>query len=75
MKNMEEMMADLKSKTGHDFDQAFLEAMIIHHQQAVRMSDDALDKAEDEEVRELAKNINVSQQEEIEKMKQMKENG
>lgn len=63
-------MSRLQSATGRDFDIAFLEMMIPHHQGAVRMSQDALARAERQETQRLAQRINQSQQQEITRMEQ-----
>jgi uncharacterized protein (DUF305 family) len=47
----------------------FAEMMIPHHQQAIEMSDLALQNSEDSEVRALAQQIKDAQAPEIEKMK------
>jgi uncharacterized protein (DUF305 family) len=39
------MMSELNSKTGDDFDKAFLSEMIVHHQGAVQMAQAALSNA------------------------------
>lgn len=72
-KTMQEMMNEMKEKSGSEFDEAFIETMIIHHKQAVEMTNDALEKAEDEELREMAKEMNMKQQEEIDKMENMRQ--
>jgi uncharacterized protein (DUF305 family) len=52
------------------FDLRFIDAMIPHHQGAVVMANDALSKSQRSEVRQLAQEIIVSQQAEIDQMKQ-----
>jgi uncharacterized protein (DUF305 family) len=49
-------------------DAAFLRMMIPHHQQAIDMSEEALDEADHPELRELAKKIIAEQSAEIELM-------
>jgi uncharacterized protein (DUF305 family) len=70
-KMMEEDMTKLRSASGSHFDTHFLQAMIKHHQGAVTMSDDALAKARDPEVRSKAKEIHDKQKGEISDMKHM----
>jgi uncharacterized protein (DUF305 family) len=52
------------------YDLRFLEAMISHHEGALAMAQDALQKAEHEEIRALAEAIIETQQAEIEQMKE-----
>lgn len=52
------------------FDRRFLDAMIPHHQGAVIMGKDALQKSNRPELQQLAKNIIASQQKEIDLMAQ-----
>ena len=53
-----------------DFDKRFIDAMIPHHEGAVVMANDVLQKSKRPEVLQLAKNIIASQQTEIEQMQQ-----
>jgi uncharacterized protein (DUF305 family) len=55
------------------FDKAFIDAMIPHHQSAISMAQVAYEKSENPEIRELAENIISAQQEEIEQMRQWRE--
>ena len=57
------MLADLCD--AEDVDVAFLELMIPHHQSAIVMAEAALEQAERDEIRELAKEITESQAAEI----------
>jgi uncharacterized protein (DUF305 family) len=50
------------------FDKRFLDAMIPHHQGAVTMSKDAIQKSKRPEMQKLSKNIIASQQKEIDTM-------
>ena len=52
------------------FDRRFLEAMIPHHEGAVAMARDALQKAEQREIGELAGAIIATQEAEITQMRQ-----
>src|ERR671917_620365 len=45
------------------FDKAFIDAMIPHHQSAIEMSQVALDKSDNPQIKELAQNIISAQQE------------
>lgn len=69
---MDQMMGSIKDNSGYKFDQAFINAMIVHHEGAVKMAEQARHKAEHQELRGLAENIISSQTAEIEQMKQWK---
>jgi uncharacterized protein (DUF305 family) len=64
-------MSSLQSATGHDFDHAFLEMMVPHHEGAIAMSRDAAAKAEHDELRRKAQEMADKQQREIEDIKKM----
>lgn len=51
-----------------NYDQRFLEAMIMHHEDALEMAEDALGKSNRDEVKQLAQDIINTQKAEIEKM-------
>lgn len=53
-----------------DFDLRFLNAMIPHHEGAVVMAEDALNKSQRSEIKKLSSEILSSQKAEIEQMKQ-----
>lgn len=55
------------------YDLRFIEAMIPHHEGAIAMAQDALQKAEHPEIRDLARIIIATQQAEIEQMKQWRQ--
>lgn len=54
----------------NEFDLRFLNAMIPHHEGAIVMAKDALNKAKHPELKQLANEIATSQQTEIDQMKQ-----
>lgn len=56
-----------------DFDLRFMNAMIPHHEGAVTMAQDALNKSKRSEVKQLAQDIITSQSAEIEQMNQWKQ--
>ncbi len=60
----------IKNNKGGDFDKAYIEHMIGHHQDAVNMSVLAEENAEHQEIKDLAKDIISSQSSEITKMNQ-----
>lgn len=65
-------MKKLESLTGNQFDLAFIEMMIPHHQGAVTMAKDALEKAEHPEIKTLARSIIMAQEDEIKSMQDWK---
>ena len=67
---MNGMMAGLEGKKGDDFDKAFLEEMIMHHEGAVLMAEAALDDAKHKEIITLAEVIISAQTTEIDMMKE-----
>lgn len=61
---MQKMMSALQSAQGNDFDLAFTESMVKHHQSAIMMAQDALSKASSDEIKGLAKKIVSAQKKE-----------
>ena len=53
-----------------DYDLRFIDGMILHHQGAIVMAQEALANSQREEIRELAQNIITAQEAEIAKMQQ-----
>jgi uncharacterized protein (DUF305 family) len=68
--SMREMTEQLKNKTGNDFDKAFVEMMISHHEGAVAMAELIPSRAKHDEVKELGEAIISAQTKEISEMKQ-----
>jgi len=67
------MMMNMNLGSADDqFDLRFLNAMIPHHQGALTMAKEALEKSDRPEVKQLAQNILTSQQSEIDQMNQWK---
>jgi uncharacterized protein (DUF305 family) len=66
---MDSMSAGLVGKKGNDFDSAFLEEMIPHHQGAVAMAQMVLATSKRPELIKLANDIITSQQKEIDQMR------
>ena len=70
MNQMMNAMSDgLKGKTGDDFDAAFLEEMIPHHQGAVEMARLVLATSKRPELIKMANDIITAQQKEIDMMR------
>lgn len=72
--SMNEMTTDLKNKTGDEFDKAFIEDMIAHHEGAVDMAKLSAKNAKHEEVKNLSNDIISAQEKEITEMKQWQMN-
>ena len=68
----DEELSKIKSLSGKAFDQAFLSAMIEHHESAIDMATDYLDKTSSE-VKQLLESIIESQKTEIDQMKMLLE--
>ena len=68
--SMSEMTEQLKNKTGDDFDKAFIEMMISHHEGAVDMAELIPSRAKHDEVKKLGEAIISAQTKEIADMKQ-----
>ncbi len=64
-----EQMRRLRAARGAEFDRLFLTLMITHHQGALTMVGDAVDKGTDVVVQELARDVQSSQQAEINRMR------
>jgi uncharacterized protein (DUF305 family) len=59
------MAEDLKSKHGADYDRAFLQNVITHHQEAIKMIDDYLSTAKNATVKSMAEKMKAAQTREI----------
>jgi uncharacterized protein (DUF305 family) len=66
---MDDMMAGLEGKRGDEFDRAFLDGMIVHHEGAVDMAEAALMYAGHQEIKDMAKAIISAQAAEIGQMR------
>jgi uncharacterized protein (DUF305 family) len=62
------MTNELEGKSGKEFDKAFLEEMIIHHEGAVDMANLVLEKSDNNELKDFANNIIEAQSKEIDQM-------
>lgn len=67
---MHDMMSNLNGKVGDDFDKAFIDEMIIHHEGAVVMAEAVLENSNRPELIKLAEEIISAQAKEIDMMKE-----
>ncbi|MBE9166682.1 DUF305 domain-containing protein [Pleurocapsales cyanobacterium LEGE 06147] len=71
---MQSMMMSMDlGKADTEFDLRFIDGMIPHHEGALEMARDALSKSERPEIQQLSQDILTSQQQEIDQMKQWRE--
>lgn len=68
--SMGEMTEQLKNKSGDEFDKAFIEMMISHHEGAVDMAKLIPDRAKHTEIKQLGEAIITAQTKEISDMQQ-----
>jgi uncharacterized protein (DUF305 family) len=66
---MNDMATSLEGKTGDEFDKAFLNEMIMHHEGAVVMAQMARQHAQHQEIKDMAEDIITAQTGEIDQMK------
>lgn len=69
MEDMAAMNEELKKKTGDDFDKAFLQSMIVHHESAIAMSRPGMENAKHQEVKDLTKAVIADQTKEVLQMR------
>jgi uncharacterized protein (DUF305 family) len=69
MRGMDMMMDPQQLANQKPFDEAFIDAMIPHHQSAIDMAEVANEKSKNPRIKELAQNIVSAQKREIEQMK------
>jgi uncharacterized protein (DUF305 family) len=72
---MMDMSANLRDKSGAEFDQEFLREMIVHHQGAVDMAALVLEKSQQPKLRSFAEAIIAAQSTEIGQMNAWLETG
>lgn len=72
--SMDDMTADLKEKTGDDYDKAFIASMIAHHEGAVEMAKLSAKNAKHSEIKQLSTDIISAQEKEIRQMKEWQMN-
>lgn len=70
---MESMTTELRAKSGDEYDKAFIDYMIAHHQAAVDMAKLSASNTERPEIKQLSQAIVTAQQGEILTMKQWQE--
>lgn len=68
--SMAEMSNQLRDLSGDDYDKAFIEMMIAHHQGAIDMAELSPSRAKHDEVKQLSQSIITAQQKEIADMQQ-----
>ena len=68
--SMDDMTADLRKKTGDEYDKAFIASMIVHHEGAVEMAKLSMANAKHDEIKKLSEAIITAQEKEIAEMKQ-----
>ncbi|MDQ3662189.1 MAG: DUF305 domain-containing protein [Actinomycetota bacterium] len=73
MRGMGMMMDPQQLANQKPFDEAFIDAMIPHHQSAIEMAKVADEDSENPKIKELAQNIMSDQQREIEQMTQWRQ--
>ncbi len=73
MRGMGMMMDPQRLAKREHFDEAFIDAMIPHHQSAIEMAQGALENSDNPKIKELAQNIISAQKREIEQMKQWRQ--
>jgi uncharacterized protein (DUF305 family) len=69
MKQCQSMMKEHLGKADAQYDERFIDMMIPHHQGAITMAKDALQKSQHPEIKKMAQNIIDSQQKEIDNLK------
>jgi uncharacterized protein (DUF305 family) len=67
--SMTAMVETLKSKTGDEFDEAFVAEMIAHHEGAIEMARLSENQAKHDEIKSLSKAIISAQEKEISDMR------
>lgn len=65
-------MSALQQATGAQFDQRFVEQMTAHHEQGIKMSEQAMASLQHPELKKFARETIAKQRKEIEKMQKLK---
>lgn len=67
--SMSSAVQELETKSGDDYDKAFIDHMIVHHESALAMAKLSQERAKHEEIKTVSNEIIKSQTVEINKMK------
>ena len=70
--NMSQMTRTLANKTGEEYDKAFMDYMIDHHESAVDMARLSAANAKHDEIKKMSQEIISAQESEINQMEQWK---
>ena len=65
MPDNQAMIDELKGKNGKEFDRAFYQNVVKHHQQAIKMIDDYLSKGKNATIKQMAEKMKSDQKKEI----------
>jgi uncharacterized protein (DUF305 family) len=68
--DMNSMATSLKDKNGDQYDEAFIDMMIEHHQAAIDMANLSSKRAKHDEIKQHSRDIIAVQEKEIHQMKQ-----
>lgn len=68
--SMNDMNKELEGLSGDDYDKAFIEMMIAHHEGAVDMAELSENRAKHDEIKKLSREIIAAQEQEISDMRQ-----
>ncbi|GLW62866.1 lipoprotein [Actinomadura rubrobrunea] len=68
-----QQMEQLRQARGKDFDRLFVDLMVAHHQGALTMVQDVLDRGTDVTVQQLARDIQSTQQAEINRLRALRD--
>ena len=68
--SMADMSKQLEGLSGNDYDKAFIEMMIAHHEGAINMAELSSSRAKHDEIKQLSQAITSAQEKEIANMKQ-----
>lgn len=68
--SMADMTTELETKSGDDYDKAFIEMMIAHHEGAIDMAELSNTRAKHDEIKKLSNDIIEAQMAEISEMYQ-----